>query len=100
MANSIEIAALRVADEPFLVASTIERCPKTMMIRELFMNAVEAAVLSTGPASIEIRALTVGSVQKLSILNTGPGMSSEELHRACDIASSIGKDKSLDDNFG
>jgi hypothetical protein len=99
MKSSAEIAPLRVADEPFLVASTIERCPKTMMIRELFMNAVEAAVQST-PASIEIRALNVGSIQKLSILNTGPGMSSEELHRVCDIASSIGKDKSLDDNFG
>ncbi|TIN25731.1 ATP-binding protein [Mesorhizobium sp.] len=101
LSNPGEVAALRVADEAFLVASTIERCPKTMMIRELFMNALEAAIVaSSGPRSIEIRALNFGSTQKLSIWNTGPGMSSEELHRVCDIASSIGKDKGLDNNFG
>jgi hypothetical protein len=36
---------LRIAkeNEDFVVASMIERCPKTMMIRELVMNALEAA---------------------------------------------------------
>lgn len=98
---SNEVAALRIADEPFLVATTIERCPKTMMIRELFMNAVEAAIQAQpGSQMIEIRSLNVGNTEKLSIWNTGPGMSSFELHRICDIASSIGKDKGLDGNFG
>ncbi len=36
------VAALRVANEAFLVSSTIERCPKIMMIRELVVNAIEA----------------------------------------------------------
>lgn len=98
---SNDVAALRIADEPFLVATTIERCPKTMMIRELFMNAVEAAVQApSGSQTIEIRALDTGGTQKLSIWNTGPGMSSDELHRICDIAASIGKSKGLDENFG
>lgn len=98
---SNQVAALRIADEPFLVATTIERCPKTMMIRELFMNAVESAVQAElGSQMIEIRSLSTGNAEKLSIWNTGPGMSSEELHRICDIASSIGKDKGLDGNFG
>jgi hypothetical protein len=37
------VTALEVLDEEFLVASLIERCPKTAMIRELMMNALEAA---------------------------------------------------------
>jgi hypothetical protein len=98
---SEEVAALRVADEPFLVASTIERCPKTMMIRELFMNAVEAAVKAPADKQlIEIKSVTLAGTQKLCIWNTGPGMSSGELHQICDIAATIGKEKSLDENFG
>lgn len=41
--KSQAVAALKVADEEFVVASLIERCPKIMMIRELGMNAIEAA---------------------------------------------------------
>jgi|SRR5579863_2854706 len=101
MTNSTQVAALRVADEAFLVASTIERCPKTMMIRELFMNAVEAAVQAKeGSRLIEIKMKNVKGIQKLCIWNSGPGMSSIELHHMCDIAASIGKEKGLDENFG
>lgn len=101
MFASQDIAPLKVADELFLVSSTIERCPKTMMIRELFMNAVEAAIQAPeGGQLIELRSNKLGTSQKLSIWNTGPGMSSEELYRACDLAASIGKVKGLDENFG
>ena len=37
---------------------------------------------------------------KLTMWNTGPGMDAAELHRICNIASSIGKEKSLTGNFG
>ena len=47
MTSSPNVTPLRVADEDFLVASMIERCPKTMMIRELVMNAIEAAITRT-----------------------------------------------------
>lgn len=95
------VAPLHVADEAFLVASTIERCPKTMMIRELFKNAEEAAMQNSGDhRRIEIRSLQIGGARKLTIWNTGPGMSSAELHRICDLAASIGKEKGLDENFG
>jgi hypothetical protein len=101
MNNSLQVAALRVADEAFLVASTIERCPKTMMVRELIMNAIEAATQAPeGSQIIEIRPKEIGGTQKLCIWNTGPGMSSEELHGICDLAASIGKEKGLDENFG
>jgi hypothetical protein len=43
MSRSAQVAALLVSDEEFLVASMIDRCPKTMMLRELLMNAIEAA---------------------------------------------------------
>jgi hypothetical protein len=101
MTSSNSVSALRVADEEFLVASTIERCPKTMMIRELFMNAIEAAIQNpVGARNIELREKLEKDVGKLSILNSGPGMSSIELHQMCDIAASIGKEMGLDDNFG
>jgi hypothetical protein len=102
MAELQKVSALRVADEAFLVATTIDRCPKTMMVRELFMNAVEAATQAPpGSQTIEIRSLRMlGGVQKLSFRNSGPGMSSEQLHAMCDIAASIGKDMGLDGNFG
>lgn len=104
MTEPAPVAALKVADEAFLVASTIERCPKTMMIRELMMNAIEAAIQAPeGSQLIEIKSKEVPEipgVQKLSIWNSGPGMSSAELHQICDLAASIGKDKGLDENFG
>jgi len=99
--SSDTLSALRVADEGFLVASLIERCPRTMMLRELVRNAIEAALTAPrGQRRVEIGAVAVAGVAKLRIWNTGRGMSAGELHRMCDIASSIGKPHGLDGNFG
>lgn len=99
--SSLPITALRVANEAFLVNSTIERCPKTMMLRELVMNALESASAAPeGQRRVEIGALRVDGVAKLRIWNTGPGMSAAELHRICDLASSLHKQNALDRNFG
>ena len=43
MHDDSAVSALRVDDQDFLVRSTIDRCPKVMMVRELFKNALEAA---------------------------------------------------------
>jgi hypothetical protein len=95
------VTALEVVDEPFLIASLIERCPKTAMIRELMMNALEAGRQApVGHRLVEISAQQIGGASKLTIWNTGPGMDAVELHRICNIASSIGKQKSLTGNFG
>jgi hypothetical protein len=95
------VTALQIADEAFIVASMIERCPKTMMLRELMMNALEAARLAPeGKRLVEIGLIPDGNVSKLVIWNTGPGMDASELLTICDIASSIGKEKSLTGNFG
>ncbi|HEY1710572.1 MAG TPA: ATP-binding protein [Rhizomicrobium sp.] len=95
------VTALEVADEDFLVASLIERCPKTMMIRELMMNALEAARFAPeGRRLVEISALDMDDADKLAIWNTGPGMDAPELMRVSNIASSLGKEKSLTGNFG
>jgi hypothetical protein len=95
------VTALEVTDEPFLIASLIERCPKTAMVRELMMNALEAAQHAPGGRRlVEISEQRIDGVPKLTIWNTGPGMDDVELHRICNIASSIGKEKSLTGNFG
>lgn len=71
MTHSSKVSALRVADEEFLIASTIERCPKTMMIRELFMNAVEATIRNPiNDRYIEFKVKVEHGVAKLGILNS------------------------------
>jgi hypothetical protein len=95
------VTALEVADEDFLVASLIERCPKTMMLRELMMNALEAAHRAPeGCRLVEISAQNTDGTDKLAIWNTGPGMDGPELLKVSNIASSLGKEKSLTGNFG
>lgn len=95
------ITKLRVGDEDFLVASMIERCPRSMMLRELVKNALEAACLAPpGHRLVEITSVMVDGVRKLRLWNTGPGLDAEELYAMCDIASSVGKLQGLDGNFG
>jgi hypothetical protein len=71
-----------------------------MMLRELVQNAVEAASHSPDAKQVRIGAVEVDGVRKLRIWNTGPGMDADALYRMCDLASSIGKVKGLDRNFG
>ncbi|HVZ09247.1 ATP-binding protein [Rhodopila sp.] len=100
MSSHPPVAALRVANEAFLVSSTIERCPKTMMIRELVVNAIEAAETAASDKYVDIMSAAIEGVRKLCIRNTGRGMSAQELDRICDLASSLYKENSLDANFG
>lgn len=96
-----KVTPIEISDKAFLIASTIERCPKLMMMRELMMNALEAAALAPeGNRRVEVSARKLDGIPKLTIWNTGPGMDSHELHDMCDLASSIGKKKGLDENFG
>lgn len=101
MTTHSQVAPLKIGDEDFMVASMIERCPKSMMLRELVMNALEAARLAPeGNRVVEIRPYDHNGTNKLVIWNTGPGMSAQDLFKMCDIAASIGKEKSLSGNFG
>jgi hypothetical protein len=93
------VSALRVDDQDFLIRSTIDRCPKVMMIRELFKNALEAAE-QVPSGLVEFYVSEINGVPKLSIWNNGPGMDDEELGRMTNLAASIGKEKGLDKNFG
>lgn len=95
-----QVSAIRVDDQDFLVSSTIERCPKVMMLRELFKNALEAAEDAPEGGSVEFSVTEIGSVPKLTIWNNGPGMDEEELARMTNLAASIRKVKGLDKNFG
>jgi hypothetical protein len=101
MSDSSMITPLKVANEAFLVSSMIERCPKTMMIRELVMNGLEAAA----HAPLSQRQVVIGprmhkGTRKLLIWNTGPGLNAAELLQITDLASSLRKQNSLDQNFG
>lgn len=100
MSVDVSVAALRVADEAFLVSSMIERCPKTMMVRELVVNAIEAASRADADKRVTIMSQLISSVPKLCIRNTGPGLSATELDRICDLASTLHKVSGLDANFG
>src|SRR5690349_21617720 len=75
-----------------------------MMLRELVMNAIEAAEKAPeGQRRVELSGKSVpecGDARKLAIWNTGPGMTSAELDHICDLAASLGKDMALEGNFG
>ena len=100
MSAELSVAALRVANEAFLVSSTIERCPKTMMIRELVVNSIEAASRSEGQKLVNLTSRLISNTPKLCIRNTGPGLSAVELDKICDLASTLHKESGLDANFG
>ena len=101
MSDSSMVAPLKVANEAFLISSMIERCPKTMMIRELVMNGLEAAAHAPlGQRQVVIGPRMHQGTRKLRIWNTGPGLSASELLQITDLASSLRKQNSLDQNFG
>lgn len=97
---NISVSALMVDDQDFLISSTIERCPKVMMIRELFKNALEASSEADEEGRVEFYVTHFNGVPKLSIYNNGPGMDEDELSRMTNLAASIRKEKGLDKNFG
>lgn len=105
MVDFSQIHPLKIHDIDFTVARQIEQCPKTMMLRELVVNAVEAASKAEDPARrrVELLGKTVdltGSTRKLAIWNSGPGMDSGDLLHICDLAASLRKDMALEGNFG
>jgi hypothetical protein len=68
------VTKLRAGDEDFLVASMIERCLQSMMLRELVQNALEAALNApNGNACAVIGRVAAEGVRKLRICNTGAG---------------------------
>jgi hypothetical protein len=101
MSDTSIIAPLKVANEAFLVSSMIERCPKTMMIRELAVNGLEAAASAPlGQRQVVIGPRLHEGARKLCIWNTGAGLTAAELLQITDLASSLRKENSLDQNFG
>jgi hypothetical protein len=92
--------ALIFSNIPFAVTSQIDRAPRWTMIRELTMNAIEAAARATGEKSVHWTSGTYEGVRKAVIWNTGPGMNPAELKAATDLACEINKCLGLDENFG
>jgi hypothetical protein len=92
--------ALQFANIEFAVTSQISRAPHWTMIRELTMNAVEAASKAEGDKIVHWTTGQYKGVRKAVIWNTGPGMNAAELKRATDLACEVGKTLGLDGNFG
>jgi hypothetical protein len=92
--------ALEITDVPFSVTTQIERAPHWTMIRELTMNAIEAAAQSEGDKLVHWTSRKIDGVRKAVIWNTGPGMSAAELKKATNLACRIDKKLGIDENFG
>jgi hypothetical protein len=92
--------ALVFSNIPFAVTSQIDRAPHWTMIRELTMNAIEAASQAAGEKIVYWTSAPYNGVRKAVIWNTGPGMSAVELKAATNLACEVNKALGLDDNFG
>src|SRR5258707_5297953 len=92
--------ALKISDVAFVVTSQIERAPHWTMIRELTMNAIEAASRASDEKVVYWTSGAYKGVRKAVIWNTGPGMNAAELKAATDLACEINKSLGLDENFG
>ena len=69
------------------------------MIRELTMNAIEAAACASGDKTVHWTSGTFEGVRKAVLWNTGPGMGDAELKAATKLACQIDKNLGLDENF-
>lgn len=92
--------ALNIANIPFSVTSQIKRAPHWTMIRELTMNAIEAAARASGEKIVYWTTGQYKGVRKAVIWNTGPGMDAAELKAATNLACQVNKNLGLDENFG
>src|SRR5829696_8374945 len=100
MGDAMSNESLQIANIEFAVTSQIGRAPHWTMVRELTMNAIEAASKATGEKLVHWTTGTYNEVRKAVIWNTGPGMDAAELKQATDLACEVGKKLGLDDNFG
>jgi len=91
---------LQIQNVPFSVTTQIDRAPHWTMIRELTMNAIEAASRAEGDKLVHWTSKKVDGVDKAVIWNTGLGMSAAELKAATDLACEVNKNLGLDENFG
>jgi len=76
--------ALVFSNIPFAVTSLIDRAPHWTMIRELSMNAIEAAAHASGEKIVHWTTGTYRGARKAVIWNTGPGMDAAQLKAATD----------------
>jgi hypothetical protein len=92
--------ALDIFDVAFMVTSQIDRAPQWTMVRELTMNAIEAASKAQGEKIVHWTSALWKGTRKAVIWNPGPGMDAAELKSATNLACEIDKSLGLDENFG
>ena len=79
------ITPMKVADERRLINNTLELTVRGLMLRELVLNGIEA---DHDNRETERRIRIYSEDGKLVILNSGRGMSGDELRRALDLSHS------------
>ncbi len=84
-----ESEPIDIKDNTFFVNSNISTAPAGMVIRELLQNCMEARVLPTEKERNILIAVTEDN--KLAILNSGVGISNEEMIDCTDFSKSVGK---------
>jgi hypothetical protein len=98
---------LTVSNDTFAVTQAVENGDSTMMIRELFENAINAAIIAGKLAHIRIMKINPSDVlglvdynsNKLVIWNNGVGMSARELETYSNLSSSS-KQQSQKEHYG
>jgi len=99
---------LAVANPTFLLERLGSECTDLQGLRELTVNGLDA-INAQGPV-VSGRVVwdvdwlrfdaSGGRVRKLSVTDTGTGMTAEQLHRYINQLASSGREQSADGNFG
>jgi hypothetical protein len=89
-----------VEDTAFLLQRLSLDCGPLQYLRELTQNSVEAIARKNQPGQITWTYDEHGGVKKLTIIDTGDGMTQEEMQRYLNHLSSSSSRQAFDSNFG
>ena len=99
-----EIEEMQTKNTSFSIDQLGKQCGKLQYVRELTQNSIEAILGDKGTGEIfwtfDREEKSHGGVHKLSIIDTGPGMTGEDLRSLMNKMYSSGKVQSIEGNFG
>ena len=102
--DDFEIEEMQTKNTSFSIDQLGKQCGKLQYIRELTQNSIEAIQGAEGTGEIfwtfDREEKKYEGVYKLSIIDTGPSMTGEDLRSLMNNMYSSGKVQSIDGNFG
>ena len=100
----IEIEEMKTKNTSFSIDQLGKQCGKLQYVRELTQNAIESIIGDKGEGEIfwtfDREEKKESGIHKLSIIDTGSGMTGEDLRNLMNNMYSSGKKQSIDGNFG